>query len=278
MHRSIIIAAAALAGTLAALPAAAQEQETQPFSGVYVGGAVGYGFQPNDFGERLLFDRGFNGNFNQNVTTATGANAFSPGFCNGTATSTAPVACRNDRDGLDYAGRVGFDIQRGSLVGGVVGEFGKARIRDAVSGFSTTPAYYTLTRYVQWEGSLRARGGYAFDRTLFYGTAGAGYLKVRNRFTTSNTANAFADRGDNTVIGLLAGGGVEQKLTSHISVGMEYMFHRYRDDDYRVRVTQGTAPATNPFVLAPNTAGTDIRRNFNYFRWHSIRGTVAFRF
>ena len=278
MHLSRMLAASLAAG-LFAVPAAAQETTEQPFSGPYVGGSLGYGFQPNDVGERLLFDRGFSGNYNQNVTTAAGANAFSPGFCNGAAVSTANIACRNDRDGFEYYGRAGFDLQRGPFVGGVVGEFGKARIRDSVSGFSTTPAFYTLTRSVQWEGSLRVRGGYAAgDRTLFYGTAGGGYLKVRNRFTSSNTANAYASRGDNTIFGLVGGGGVEQKLTPNISVGVEYLFHRYKDDDFRVRVTQGSQPATNPFVLAPNTAGTDIRRNFNYFRWHSIRGTVAYRF
>lgn len=276
MRLSIIVAG--LAGTLLAVPAVAQDVQDQPFAGPYVGGSVGYSVQPNDVGERLLFDRNFTGNFNQNVTTATGANAFSPGFCNGTAVSTSNIACRNDKDGIDYYGHAGFDFQRGSIVVGAVGEFGKAKLRDAVSGFSTTPAYYTLTRYVQWEGSLRARAGYAFGTTLFYGTAGGGYLKVRDRFTTSNTANAFATRGDDKIFGFVGGGGVEQKITKHISFGMEYMFHRYKDDDFRVRVTQGTAPATNPFVLAPNTAGTDIRRNFNYFRWHSIRGTASYRF
>ena len=276
MRLSIICAG--LSAALLAVPAAAQDRDEKPFAGVYVGAAVGYAFQPSDAGERLLFDRGFTGNYNQNVTTAAGANAFSPGFCNGTARATANVGCSNDRDGLDYAGRVGFDLQRGHVVLGVVGEGGKSRIRDAVSGFSTTPAYYTLTRYVQYEGSVRARAGYALDTTLFYGTAGGGYVKLRDRFTTNNTANAFATRGDDTIFGVLLGGGVEQKITKHISFGMEYMFHRYKDDDFRVRVTQGTAPATNPFVLAPNTAGTDIRRNFNYFRWHSIRGTLAYRF
>lgn len=274
--RSILLAG--LAGTLIALPAAAQDREERPFSGPYAGGSLGYSFQPNDRGEGLLFSRDLGNNYNQTVTTATGANAFSPGFCNGTATSTANTACRNDRDGIDYYGRVGYDLQRGPIVFGAVGEFGKAKVRDAVSGFSTTPAYYTLTRSVQYEASIRGRAGYAFDRTLFYGTAGGGYLKVRNRFTSSNTANAFTPRGDNTVFGLVAGGGVEQKITPHLSFGMEYMFHRYQDDDYRVRVTRGSAPATNPFVLAPNTAGTDLRRNFDYFRWHSIRGTVAYRF
>ncbi|MGK3919407.1 hypothetical protein ABI060_14310, partial [Enterococcus faecium] len=70
----------------------------------------------------------------------------------------------------------------------------------------------------------------------------------------------------------------EQKLGRNFSIGMEYMYHQYDDDAYRVRVTQGTAPATNPFVLAPNTTGTDLRRSDTKFRWHSLRATAAFRF
>ena len=56
------------------------------------------------------------------------------------------------------------------------------------------------------------------------------------------------------------------------------MYHSYVDDDYRVLVTQGAAPATNPFVLPPNTAGTDLKRSDDVFRWQSIRATAAFRF
>jgi outer membrane immunogenic protein len=40
-------------------------------------------------------------------------------------------------------------------------------------------------------------------------------------------------------------------------------------------VTQGTAGATNPFVLA---GGADFRRNTNRFDFHAIRATAAFRF
>ena len=34
----------------------------------------------------------------------------------------------------------------------------------------------------------------------------------------------------------------------------------------------------NPFVLAPNTTGTNFQRSDDKFRWHSMRATAAFRF
>lgn len=282
---------AAIAGaTLFAAPALAQDAGDAPgFSGFYIGAAGGYDVQPNDRGSSILFDRGLDGQFGDTVTTAAGANAFGGtvgGFCNGRATAgtgpgnTAGASrpCRNDKDGVAYYGRVGFDAQYSNVVVGVVGEFGKTEINDSVSGFSTTPASYTLYREVNWEAAVRGRIGYAAGgSTLFYGTAGPGYAKIDHRFFTTNTANAFQGRGDRTKFGLTAGGGVEQKLGRHLSFGLEYMFHQYNDKDYRVRATAGSAPATNPFVLN-GAGGTDFRRSDPKFRWHSMRATAAFRF
>ena len=171
-----------------------------------------------------------------------------------------------------------MDAQRGNIVVGVVGEFGKSEITDSVTAFSTTPASYVMTRSVDWEASIRGRAGYAVNTTLFYGTFGAGYAKIDRDFYSTNTGNAYQQSGKRQQFGILGGGGIEQKVTPNISVGMEYMYHQYQDDDFRVRVTQGTQPATNPFVLAPNTTGTDFRRSDDKFRWHSLRATAAFRF
>jgi outer membrane immunogenic protein len=270
-----------LAATAMAMPAVAQQtSDDAPFSGLYVGAAGGYDAQPNDVGSSILFDRNLDGRFGDAVTTAAGANAFSPGFCNGAGRGAQPAlgGCRNDKDGWAYYGRVGADAQRGNIVVGLVGEFGKSEISDSVTGFSTTPANYVMTRSVGWEASARGRIGYAANTTLFYGTFGPGYARIDRSFTTTNTANAFSQSGRRNQFGITGGGGIEQKFGEHFSIGMEYMFHQYQDDNYRVRATAGTAPATNPFILAPNTAGTDFKRSDDTFRWHSLRATAAFRF
>ena len=280
-------AATVLAGSLAfAAPAFAQEADDKPFDGLYVGGTVGFDAQPNDVGSTILFDRNLDGTFGDTVTTSAGANAFAPsatqpgaGFCNGRATSTGLLTgCTNDKDDISYSGRIGFDKQFTHIVVGIVGEFGKSEVRDSVSAFSTTPASYTMTRKVDYNANLRLRAGYAFDKTLFYATGGGAYAKVKSTFETSNTANAFAASGKNDAWGFVAGGGIEQKIGRHFSLGLEYLYNQYKDGDFRVRATQGTAAATNPFVLAPNTAGTDFRRSDDKFRWHSVRATAQFRF
>lgn len=274
-------AAGGMALAVAATSATAQDTPREDrFSGIYVGASGGYDVQGNDVNSRILFDRNLDGSFTDSVTTATGADAFSTGFCNGSATGTANQACRNDRDGWSYNARVGFDKQFGKIVAGAVGEFGKSEITDSVTAFSTTPASYTMTRSVDWEAGLRGRLGYvAGDSTLFYGTGGAGYARIDRSFATSNTANGFTESGKRNQWGYQAGGGLEQMIGSSFSIGLEYLFHQYKDDDYRVRAgSNGTTPAANPFISAPNTTGTDFARSDDKFRWHSMRATAAFRF
>ena len=271
---------AGIAGVMLATPAFAQDtSEDEAFSGVYIGGTVGFDSQPNDPRERILFDKTLDGNFDSTILNSAGQNAFGPGFCNGQARGTAPVGCRNDRDGVGYAARVGWDKQMGHGLVGVVADFGKSEIRDSVSAFSTTPANYVMNRKIGWEGSIRGRAGYvAGQSTLFYGTFGVGYARVKNEFTTTNTVNTFSDNGDRNNWGILAGGGVEQKIGRHFSIGLEYMYHDYKDSGYRVRVS---GPPGTPFTDAAtggSVLGTDLRRSPSNFRWHSMRATAAYRF
>lgn len=265
----------ALAGSaLVAMPAFAQSSDRLPFDGLYVGGSFGAAVQSSDRGSSIEFDNARNGSFGDTVRTAAGGNAFAPGFCDGKAQSNQNLNCGNDHDGIEYAVRVGFDKQlQNNIVIGLVGEFGKAEINDSVSAFSTTPAFYTMTRDLRYNANIRARVGYTPGTTLFYATGGGAYGRVRNRFSTGNAVNTFAGNGTENAYGWTAGGGVEQKLGEHISVGLEYLFTDLKDDKARVNV--GGGAGTNPFFLA---GGTDFRRSDDHFRYHSMRATVAFRF
>lgn len=274
MRMRTLMGAGVAALTLIAAPAMAQDG-APAFDGVYVGGSFGYTVQNNDVGETIEFDAGRNGSFGDTIATSTGANAFSPGFCNGAATSSANTACINDKDDIEYYGRIGFDKQMGKFVLGAVAEFGKTEARDSVTAYSTTPAFYTMTRELDWNAALRLRAGLvAGESTLFYATGGGAYAKLNNSFSSSNTANSFAVTGDDMAWGWQAGGGVEQKLGRNFSIGLEYLYSRYDDSDSRVQVGNGTAGATNPFVLA---GGADFRRSSD-FDFHSLRATAAFRF
>lgn len=269
--------AAALAATLAAAPAMAQPAED--WTGFYVGGHVGYGFQPSDDNETILFDTDLDGTFGDTVNTTAPADAFSPGFCGGSANGPTPAdGCDDDRDGVEYGIHAGYDVQLSdSFVVGVVGDYTRSRMRDSVSAFSTTPARYTMTRRLRDAFTLRARAGFSAGRTLFYGTGGLAYGNIRNSFSTSNGANSFTDNGNENGWGYAVGGGVEQRLGRNFSIGAQYLYRSIKADDYVVRAGPGTAPPTNPFLLV-NANGTDFARSGGRFNSHGLSLTASFRF
>jgi opacity protein-like surface antigen len=271
----IVLFGAAAFAAAAALSTAASAQE---WAGFYAGVNVGGLNQSGDNDERLVFDRNLDRRFDDSVTTAANADAFSPGFCGGAATGAANANCRADEEGVDYGVRAGVDWQTGAWVFGIVGELTSVDATDSVSGFSTTPASYTLTREANWMLGARFRAGYAAGPYLIYGTGGLAHADVDHRFDTSNTMNAFTPRDSDSLNGHQWGLGVERKWNDSWSLGLEYLFTTLDDDEYTVRVTQGTAMATNPFVLAPNTTGTDIRRSEKDFEFDSIRLSLNYRF
>lgn len=271
---------AASAATLLAAPAMAQDNRdrSQDFNGPYISVGGGGTLQGSDHGETLLFDTNLDGSYGDTVRTVGGADAFAPGFCGGAATGTANIGCRNDKDGAEYFGRLGYDRRMGNFVLGAVIEGGRSEARDSVSGFSTTPANYVMSREADWQANARLRAGYTpGGGALFYVTGGGAYAKLDNKFATSNAVNSFTDNGKTNGWGYTVGGGAEVMLTNRIGLGLEYLYTDIKDDDYTVNVGAGTAdPATNPFLQAG--AGTDIRRSDPHFRTHSIRGTLSYRF
>jgi outer membrane immunogenic protein len=66
--------------------------------------------------------------------------------------------------------------------------------------------------------SIRGRLGYAFDRTLIYGTGGVAFLGWDE--------NTF----DETTTGWVAGAGVEHKLRDNLSLGLEGLYYSFDDD------------------------------------------------
>lgn len=272
------MASAAIVATMFTTTAYAQSED-EPWEGGYIGGSIGYTVQQNDIGESTYFDTNLDGNYNDTVRTAAvgNPNAFSPGFCNGAATGSAPVNCTNDEDDIEYYGRAGYDVQSGNIVYGVVLEGGTSKATDSVTAFSTTPASYTFTRELDYTLGARGRLGYAPGGALFYVTGGAAYAKIDNSFTTSNTANSFTNNGKTDSWGWTAGGGTEVKLGKNFSIGLEYLYSNYVDDDFVVAVGPGNATATNPF-LRVNPAGTNIVRSDSDFDTHSVRLTAGFRF
>lgn len=282
----LLAAAAAIA---IAVPAAAQDSATedrQPsdfFNGFYVGGTFGLDTTANDNDGGVAFDTNRDGSFDNTVSTTTGANAFSPGFCDGFANSRlAADGCRDDDDSYAYSIRAGIDRRLGDsglFVAGLLLEATKSESEDYVTAFSTTPAQYTISRGLDHSFALRGRLGMSpgDGRGLFYVTGGLAYGKMEHDFATNNAANSFAQVNDDEYeLGGQVGGGAELYVTDNISLSFEYLYQSFDDDSYYVAVGQGSAPATNPFLL--NGGGTNLRPADTDFNLHSFRVGANFRF
>jgi len=70
----------------------------------------------------------------------------------------------------------------------------------------------------KWLATVRGRVGYAFDRALFYGTAGAAFGNVQNGLTPPTTFDSSSQAG------WAVGGGIEFAFAANWSVKVEYLF------------------------------------------------------
>ncbi|GFE74158.1 hypothetical protein NTCA1_18070 [Novosphingobium sp. TCA1] len=285
----LLSSAIGLTVAVVALPAMAQDDAApiavdtpardSHFDGPYVQAFGGLSTRGSDGGDSLRFDTDGDGRHDNTVNTAAGANAFSPGFCNGRALGATPGdGCRSDKDGAEYGVRFGYDKRMGNFVLGGLVEGVKSEAKDATSGFSTTPASYVIQRKLDYGVSARARAGYTpGGGALFYVTGGGGVAKIDHDFLTTNTANSFdPQRGNKMVWGWQAGGGGEIMVARNVSLGLEYLYNRYSDNKYNVEVGPGTAPATNPFLI--DSGSTNIKGSNKNFSYHSLRATIGYQF
>ncbi|MGJ0237741.1 outer membrane protein [Novosphingobium fluoreni] len=281
--RSTMTAIALGLAAAVAMPAFAQDagpDRDSHFSGPYIQGFFGSASRGKDNGDSLRFDTNRDGRYNDVVTLANGADAFSPGFCDGGARgATRASGCRGDKDGIEYGGRIGYDYRMNNFVFGGLVEASKNEAVDRTTGFSTTPASYTFERELKYNVSGRLRAGYTpGGGALFYVTGGGGMAKINHSFFTTNAANSFSENRDGKMVwGWQAGGGAEIMVTNNVSLGVEYLYNRYKDNKYNVAVDRGTAPATNPFLTGGGN-GSNIKLTNSDFNFHSLRATVGFHF
>jgi outer membrane immunogenic protein len=279
MLRALTSASAIAVAALIAQPAMAQDSG-RTFEGPYVSGTVS--LDSIDSGAKgLVFDADRDGQFDDDVRNVAGANAFSPGFCNGAAVgNSVNGGCSSDDQEIGYSARLGYDARFGnSLVVGVLVEGSKSNAVNYAAGFSTTPASYTVASEVDYAISGRARIGFAPGNGggLFYVTGGPSYAKIDNTFATTNTANSFTVNDDDDMEwGYQVGGGAEVMLGTSLSLGLEYLYSNYDNGDAFVAVGPGTAPATNPFLL--RGGGTNLRAADRSLDSHSFRVTAGFHF
>lgn len=165
---------------------------------------------------------------------------------------------------------LGYDKQFGKFVVGVVGDLAYVDYTDVQSGFSLTPASYTETTTLNTLGTIRARAGFALgDSILAYVHGGFAAGNVSSTFTSTNPNGV--SRGNASQYGYQVGVGLEGMVAEHISLGIEYDYTNLGGRDFTTRFNNGPFAAVNP-------AGTDVRGQDRIFDFHTIKGSVKYRF
>lgn len=255
------------------------------WTGLYVGGHLGYGFA----------------SINGTTTTADGtAGGVS-------ATESADL----DIDDLTKGVQAGVNYQFGNrFVIGVEGDFSWSKLNGNQGAVATEAANLAAGGWLQaetdyefdWMATVRGRAGYAFDRVLVYGTGGVAFLKetetrtqYQSDFTNQTTAGRstlemFKESASATRTGWVAGGGFEYALTNHWSLKGEYQFASFDDEDFlfadaRAGVTKTYTVRCSPRPCSPTSTrypGTSEtingRKASNELDLHTVKLGINYRF
>jgi len=116
----------------------------------------------------------------------------------------------------------GYNLQMDSLVYGIEADIGKVRAISHEEWYDGgyKDCDYCMVNSISALGSVRGRLGYAFDKALFYATAGLAFGNVSNRWEESGSIKALENEWRT---GVAVGAGVDYALTQNWVVRAEGM-------------------------------------------------------
>ena len=184
------------------------------WTGLYIGAQVGYGWGNTTAESGPL--AGFNQTYDYNTNGAVGG------------------------------GHLGYNWQAQNLVFGIETDIEAS----GISGGGRGSLGFQHDTDINWIGSLRGRLGVAYDRTLFYATAGWAYGDVQ-------IDKGFGSYSD-VRSGWTAGAGIEHAFSPNMTMRFEY---RYTD--------LGSTTATSTALNSIDKSDVDF---------HAVRAGVSFKF
>jgi outer membrane immunogenic protein len=179
-------------GALGTAPVFAQPISGSDWSGLYLGAQFGYEIA----------------NTNSVTTNLVG---------------TFPVPFDYTSDGVVGGGHAGYNFQFGRFVLGVEGDAEAAALagQQAVNAYGVT---YVSRTTSDFDASIRARGGFAFNQFLIYGTGGVAWGQVKIAYSCAGCVSAAGANStlDDVRTGWTAGAGAAYRLTRNVSLNLEY--------------------------------------------------------
>jgi len=123
-----------------------------------------------------------------------------------------------DANGFVGGVHAGYNYQMNQFVLGVEGDVDLTSI-SGKSNFD--PVLGTNKVTVPWQGSVRGRLGYAWDRFMLYGTGGVAFADAK-----------VAGADSKSLVGWTAGAGLEYAFTDNLSGRLEYRYTDFQRASY----------------------------------------------
>jgi outer membrane immunogenic protein len=188
------------------------------WSGVYIGGHVGYGWAHVD------------------VTDEVNMGDIEP------YTAT----------GWLIGAQIGANVQMDALVFGVVGDIAWANI----TGESDEVGVDTIITDINWLGTVRGKLGFAADMFMIYGTAGVAFAGVDTSLSESWMAPPPVFTDSATRFGWVAGIGAEVMVAENVSIFGEALYHDFGTADHVFEV--GDEEATTSLNVTTVKVGVNF--------------------
>ncbi len=142
-----------------------------------------------------------------------------------------PLSQTTTHTGFIGGGTLGYNWQWGTTVVGIEGDISGV---DNKSNFDDNFHLFGINNKTDAFGTIRARVGLAFDRTLIYVTGGVAIANQKHTVGVldtgySNTDYAFIWSNDSTRYGLVVGSGLEYALSSNWTAKAEFLYTAFDD-------------------------------------------------
>jgi outer membrane immunogenic protein len=178
-----------------------------------------------------------------------GGGIIGTGFVTGTAST-------DGGGGALAGGQAGCNYQAGQFVFGLEGEGAWSGITDRFHAHDAVTDQLSTGRN-RWDADLGLRVGFAIDRTLVYGKAGAAFGSFEFK---RDESGSLSSRGQSTLDGLLLGAGVEYGFASNWTAKLEYNVIDFVNKD--ISFDRSSLPFTQTFSAKEQIVKVGVNYRF----------------
>jgi outer membrane immunogenic protein len=166
-------------------------------------------------------------------------------------------------DPTGFAGGVvaGAAMQWGRIVGGLEGDLSFVAAKSTINtGLAPDPTITQMQTAINWNGHVRGRLGYGFDRALIFAAGGLALAGVENK-AFDNGAGATATWND-TRVGWTVGAGVDYRVAPQATVRLEYLYDNYGSQALAAQTVGVTTFAEREHKLDTHTLRAGVNWHF----------------